>query len=265
MSNEINEPLTGRKWEYTLYPISWNELQDHFGYLKSLQQTEQHIIFGMYPDVINNPGDEKQILRQLSGSYLYKDLLAYKGIRRPELLEKLLRALALQLGSEVSYNELSNLLQVDKATISSYIQLLEKTFVVFRLQAFSRNLRNEIKTSRKIFFFDNGIRNAIISNFNPIGLRQDIGALWENFLISERMKYLHYNQISANTFFWRTKQQQEIDYIEERGGKIYAYEFKWRSTKKIKIPASFAQNYQPEFQVINQDNFQDFLTSNKIN
>ncbi|RLD55761.1 MAG: ATPase [Bacteroidetes bacterium] len=259
LTNEINEPLTGRKWEYTLYPISWRELQGHFGYLQSLQQMEQRIIYGMYPEVINNPGDEEEVLRQLSGSYLYKDLLSYEGIRKPELLEKLLRALALQIGSEVSYNELSNLLQADKATISNYIQLLEKAFVVFRLQPFSRNLRKEIRTSRKIYFFDNGIRNAIISNFNPISLRQDIGSLWENFLISERMKFLHYNQISANIFFWRTKQQQEVDYIEERGGKVYAYEFKWGRIKNRKIPASFEQAYQPEFHFINRDNFQDFV------
>lgn len=259
LANEINEPLTGRKWEYILYPISWSELQDHFGYLQALQQIEQRLIFGMYPDVISNPGDEEEILRQLSGSYLYKDLLSYDGIRKPELLEKLLQALALQLGAEVSYNELSNLLQADKSTVSNYIQLLEKAFVIFRLQPFSRNMRNEIRTSRKIYFYDNGVRNSIISNFNPVYLRQDIGSLWENFLISERMKFLHYNKMSANIYFWRSKQQQEIDYIEERGGKIHAYEFKWRKKKHIKIPASFNQSYQPEFQIVNKENFQNFL------
>jgi predicted AAA+ superfamily ATPase len=217
LANEINEPLTGRKWEYTLYPLSWEELQDYFGYLQSMQQLEQRIVYGMYPEVVSNPGDEEEILKQISGSYLFKDLFTYEGIRRPELLEKLLQALALQVGSQVSYNGLSNLLQADKATISNYIQLLEKAFVVFRLQSFSRNLRNEIKTSRKIYFYDNGIRNAIISNYNPLYLRQDTEALWENFLISERMKFLHYNRISSNKYFWRTKQQQEIDYIEERG------------------------------------------------
>jgi predicted AAA+ superfamily ATPase len=260
LANEINEPLTGRKWEYELYPISWNELQDHYGYLKSLQQLEHRIIFGMYPEVVNHPGDEEEILKQLSGSYLYKDLLSYKGIRKPELLEKLLRALAFHIGSEVSYNELSNLLQADKATISNYIQLLEKAFVIFRLNPFSRNLRKEIRSSRKIYFFDNGIRNAIISNFNPISLRQDVGALWENYLISERLKFLHYNQISANRYFWRTKQQQEVDYLEERGGKIYAYEFKWGRIKNRKIPYSFEEAYHPEFQFVNKENFQDFLT-----
>ena len=260
LANEINEPLTGRKWEYTLYPLSWDEIQDHFGYLQSMQQLEQRVVFGMYPEVVSNPGDEEEILKQISGSYLFKDLLAYEGIRRPELLEKLLQALALQVGSQVSYNELSNLLHADKATVSNYIQLLEKAFVIFRLQSFSRNLRNEIKTSRKIYFYDNGIRNAIISNYNPLYLRQDTGALWENFLISERMKFLHYNRISANTYFWRSKQQQEIDYIEERGGKIYAYEFKWGHIKKKRIPTSFKDEYQPEVLFVNRDNFQDFLT-----
>lgn len=181
LANEINEPLTGRKWEYTLFPVSWDELQNHYGYLQSLQQLEQRLIFGMYPEVVMHPGDEEEILKQIAGSYLYKDLLQYKGLRRPELLEKLLQALALQIGSQVSYNELSNLLQADKATVSNYIQLLEKAFIIFRLHPFSRNLRNEIKSSRKIYFYDNGIRNAIISNFNPLSLRQDTSALWENF------------------------------------------------------------------------------------
>lgn len=260
LANKINEPLTGRKWEYTLFPISWSELENHFGYLQSLQQLEQRLIFGMYPEIIMNPGDEEEILKQVSGSYLYKDLLAYKGLRRPELLEKLLQALALQVGSQVSYNELSNFLQADKVTISNYIQLLEKAFIVFRLQSFSRNLRNEIKSSRKIYFYDNGIRNAIISNFNPLSLRQDTGALWENFLVSERIKYLHYNRISANIYFWRTKFKQEIDFVEERGGKIYAFEFKWRTSKKVKIPAAFDKEYHPYFQVIDKDNFHDFLS-----
>ncbi|NOX85998.1 MAG: DUF4143 domain-containing protein, partial [Chlorobi bacterium] len=153
-----------------------------------------------------------------------------------------------------------NLLQADKATISNYIQLLEKAFIVFRLQPFSRNLRNEIKSSRKIYFYDNGIRNAIISNFNPLSLRQDTGALWENFLVSERIKYLHYKRISSNIYFWRTKLKQEIDFIEERGGKIYAYEFKWKALKKIKIPPSFDQEYHPYFQIIDKENFHDFLS-----
>ena len=258
--SEINEPLTGRKWEYILYPISWNELVANQGYLSSLQQLKSRIIFGMYPDIINNPGSEEEILNQLSSSYLYKDILVYGGIRKPELLEKLLRALALQLGNEVSYNELSNLLQVDKKTVETYINLLEKAFVVFRLSAFSRNLRTEISKNRKIYFYDNGIRNALIANFNPPELRQDIGALWENFLLCERKKFLDYHRISANIYFWRTVRQQEIDYIEEKAGKIWAYEFKWNPNAKKRFPKPFMNTYQAEARIVHRENFQEFLT-----
>jgi uncharacterized protein len=258
--SEINEPLTGRKWEYMLYPISWEELYDHSGYITMIQQLEQRMIFGMYPDVINNPGGETEILKQLSGSYLYKDLLAYKGIRKPEILEKLLRALAFQVGNLVSYNELANLVQVDKNTISNYIDLLEKTFVVFKLQPLSRNLRNEISASRKIYFYDNGIRNALLNNFLPLEYRTDTGALWENFLISERIKFLHYDRKFVNLYFWRTHQQQEIDLIEESNGIYHAYEFKWGKSKHIKIPISFSAEYNcDKILVINKDSFMPFL------
>ena len=264
LANEINEPLTGRKWEYLLYPISWHEFTDHFGYLKSLQQLKQRIIYGMYPDVINNQGEEENILKHLANSYLYKDLLSLKSIRKPDLPPKLLRALAFQIGNEVSYNELSNLLQVNKETISNYIDLLEKAFIIFRLEAFSRNLRNEISTNRKIYFYDNGIRNALISNFNPFELRQDIGALWENFLLSERIKYIEYNELHRNRYFWRTTQQQEIDYIEEHSGRLFCYEFKWSERKKAKLSKTFANTYpEHEFEVINNKNFMKFITNKK--
>ncbi len=259
LANEINEPLTGRKWEYLLLPISWQEFYIHFGYLKAQQQLEQRLIYGMYPDVINHTGDEETVLKQLSNSYLYKDLLAIKSVRKPELLPRLLKALALQLGNEVSTNELSNLLKVSKDTIASYIDLLEKAFIIFRLEPFSRNLRNEISTNRKIYFYDNGIRNALISNYNPLSMRQDTGALWENFLINERKKYLLNNQISANSYFWRTTQQQEIDYIEEKDGKIFAYEFKWNARRKVNISKTFIQAYNPEMNIINNENFENFV------
>lgn len=257
--DSINEPLTGRKWEFLLFPISWHELTNHFGHLKTLQQLETRLIYGSYPDVVNSIGDEEEVLKQLSSSYLYKDILKLNGIRKPEIIEKLLQALAFQVGNEVSYNELSNFLQIDKKTVESYIRLLEKSYIVFKLNPFSRNLRNEINKKKKIYFYDNGIRNAIISNFNSLSLRQDTGALWENFLVNERIKYLHYNRISANVYFWRTKQKQEIDFIEERGGKIYAYEFKFNPRKKIKIPNVFEKQYNPVFSVINKDNFFEFL------
>lgn len=258
--SEINEPLTGRKWEYMLYPLSWGELHEHYGHLEMLKQLETRIIYGMYPDVINKMGNEKEVLKQLSDSYLYKDLLSYKGIRKPELLNKLLTALALQIGNEVSYNELASMLQVDKNTVSNYIDLLEKAFIVFRLQPFKRNMRSEISKSRKIYFYDTGIRNAIIANFKPLNFRNDSGALWENFLISERIKYLHYSNIWANSYFWRTKQQQEIDYVEEKDGKIFAWEIKLNPTKRINFPKSFLEAYpDSETAIISRENFMTIL------
>lgn len=258
--SEINEPLTGRKLEYFLYPVSWSELYDFRGHINSHQQLETRIIFGMYPDIINNPGNEKEVLKQLSSSYLYKDILTYQGIRKPEILEKLLRALALQIGSEVSYNELSRLLQVDKNTISTYIDLLEKAYVIFRLQPLRRNLRTEIGSSRKIYFYDTGIRNALISNYNPLELRQDVGALWENFLISERLKHNHYKRIWTNSYFWRTKDQQEIDYVEEKDGNIIAYEFKWNPSKNAKISKTFHRAYpESKEMIVSKDNFHEFI------
>ncbi len=261
LANEINEPLTGRKWEYILYPVSWSELEGHFGYVNSLQQLEQRLIFGMYPEVISKPGAEQEILKQITDSYLYKDILSFRGVRKPEIVMKLLKALALQTSQEVSYNELANMLQIDKNTVSSYIDLLEKVYIVFRMQPLSRNLRNEVSSNRKIYFYDNGIRNALVANFNPVSIRQDIGILWENFLMSERMKTIHYSQAFVNQFFWRTKQQQEIDYVEERGGRFYAYEFKWSPNAKTRFSDSFVKNYAPaETKIIHRNNFQEFLT-----
>jgi predicted AAA+ superfamily ATPase len=263
ISNEMNEPLTGRKFEYKMFPVSWEEWQRHNDYLTVQQQLEDRLLFGMYPDVLNRVGDEENILRQLLASYLYKDILTLTGIKKPEVLEKLVQALGLQVGNEVSYNELSQLVEVDKNTVSSYIDLLEKAFVVFRLPPYSKNLRNEIKTNKKIYFYDNGIRNAVINNFNPIDMRQDKGALWENFIISERMKFLSYHQNHVNTYFWRTKQQQKIDYLEVKANKISAYEIKWKATAKVKIPPAFAASYKADFQVIDRDNFTNFIVNSK--
>jgi uncharacterized protein len=260
LANEISEPLTGRKWEYFLYPVSWAELSDHFGHLRSMQQLETRLIYGMYPEVINNPGNEKEILQQLSGSYLYKDLLSYQGIRKPDLLEKLLKALALQIGNEVSYNELAILLQVDKKTVITYIDLLEKAFVIFRLNPLSRNIRSEISTSRKIYFYDTGIRNSLLVNFNPLAMRNDTGAIWENFLMAERRKSNHYNGNWANTWFWRTVSQQEIDYIEEKGGKFNAFEFKYGNFKKYRPPVRFTDAYKVDsVSIVSPDNFVEFV------
>lgn len=239
LTDKINEPLTGRKWEYFLYPVSWNEFYDFSGALKAVQQLETRIIYGMYPDVITHPGEEKEILRQITDSYLYRDLLTFQGIRKPDLVVSLLRAIALQLGNEVSYNELSSLLQVDKKTIAAYLDLLEKAFVIFRLMPYRRNLRTEIGKSRKIYFYDTGIRNALAANFNPLSMRQDTDALWENFLIAERMKRNHYLNRWVNSYFWRTTLQQEVDYLEESEGRLFAYEFKWTPVGRKTLPRTF--------------------------
>ena len=259
LNNQTQEPLTGRKWEYQLYPISWDEFENNVGYLKAQQQLELRIVYGMYPDVINNFGDEKDILKQLTDSYLYKDLLSYGGIRKPEILEKLLRALAFQIGSEVSYNELAQLLGIDKKTVSNYIDLLSQAYVVFKLPSFSKNLRNEIKTNQKIYFYDTGVRNMIIGDLNPLEIRQDKDNLWENFLIAERLKYNAYNGSLSKGYFWRTVQQQEIDYVEEEAGKVTGFEIKWNAKSKVKIPKTFVETYNTEVKVITNENFREFL------
>lgn len=260
LGNEINEPLTGRKWEFRLYPISWGELSQSIGAFEAKKQLPVRLVFGMYPDVIAYAGDEPTVLKELTSSYLYRDLLEYNGIRKPELISKLLTALAFQLGNEVSLNELSRLLEVSKETVSTYLDLLEKAFVIFRLDPLSRNLRNEINTNRKFYFYDNGVRNAVIGDYKPLALRSDIGALWENFVISERIKQLSYAQSWAKPYFWRTYQQQEIDYVEEQDGAFRAYEIKWNSKAKKKFPASFIDAYAPEVvEIVNPDNFDAFL------
>lgn len=261
ISNNINEPLTGRKWEYNMFPFSWNELKKHFGYLKNQNNIPQYLIYGTYPEVITHPKEAEAILNQIAGSYLYKDLLQYQGIRKPEVLDKLLLALALQLGSEVNFNELSRTVGVDRGTVEQYVALLEKAFVVFRVNPLARNVRNEINTTRKIYFYDTGIRNAIIGNFKPLELRQDVGALWENFIISERVKALRYKSWYGRTYFWRTYQQQEIDWIEEIDGTFSAFEFKWNPKKsKAKFSSTFLDNYPiKKTMVVTTENADEFI------
>jgi uncharacterized protein len=229
LSNEMNEPLTGRKWEHLLFPVSWKELVDYAGYINAKAQLDTRLVYGMYPEVIMQEDNAQNVLKSLTGSYLYKDLLQHEGIRKPELLEKLLIALALQIGSEVNFNELANLLRVDRATVEKYIDLLEKTFVIFKLKPLSRNLRNELSSGRKIYFYDNGIRNALIGDFKSPELRNDIGLLWENFIICERQKRNSYRNWHGRSWFWRTYQQQEIDLIEEIDGSFSAFEAKWNA------------------------------------
>jgi len=259
LKNYANESLTGRKWEKYLYPISYEEYELSLNYLSALGDLENRMIYGFYPDVINRPGDEREILNELTQSYLFKDVLAYGMVKKPEVLEKILKALAFQVGNEVSYNEIAQLVGVDKNTVSTYIHLLELSYIIFPLTSFSRNLRNEIKTNRKIYFYDNGIRNALIQNFNPMDLRNDVGALWENFLMSERKKRNHYHQQFPNAYFWRTKQQQEIDYVEELDGVITGFEFKWNPKAKTRIPSAFVNAYNAEVNVITRDNFREFI------
>jgi uncharacterized protein len=263
LSNKINEPLTGRKWEYQLFPISWEEYEDHHGYLFAEQNLENRLLYGFYPDVLNNVGDEISILRNLVSSYLYKDILSFADIRKPDVLDKLVQALAIQLGSEVNYSELAQVVNVDKNTVAKYIDILEKGYIVFKLGCFSRNIRNEIKTNKKIYFYDNGIRNMVIGNFNPIPLRTDKGALWENFLISERIKQIEYKQSLARTYFWRTKQQQEVDFVEENAGEIWGFEFKWQKKKNQKLPKTFIEAYNANTKVIDKDNFREFVRIEK--
>lgn len=259
LRNHTNEPLTGRKFEYSLYPISFEEYEKAVGYLDAIRDLENRLIYGSYPDVINHRGEERVILNEITQSYLFKDILSFANIKKPDALEKILQALAFQVGSEVSYNELAQLTGVDKNTVANYIHLLELSCIVYPLTSFSRNLRNEIKTNRKIYFYDNGIRNAVIQNFNPIELRNDIGVLWENFLVTERLKRNHYHRAYSNIFFWRTKQQQEIDYVEEADGRLSAYEFKWNPNAKVKVPTTFLEAYKTDFEVISRENFREFV------
>lgn len=262
LANEINEPLTGRKFEYNLFPISFEELVNHHGMLNEIRSLPHRMVFGAYPEVITAEGNEKEILKQLADSYLYKDILMWERIKKPDKLLKLLQALAFQIGNEVSYHELGQIVDLDNETVEKYIQLLERTFVIFRLSAFSRNLRKELKRKQKIYFYDLGIRNSLISNYSPIELRNDIGALWENYLISERIKFCHYNTVWSNIYFWRTHDQQEVDYIEEREGKLFAYEFKWNPKRKSKLSKSFKSAYPAhEFVVITRENYHEFISS----
>jgi hypothetical protein len=260
LANQVNEPLTGRKWEFRLFPISYGEMEANHGFLEEHRWLSERLVYGYYPEVVNHPGEERGVLSQLADSFLYKDILMWERIKKPEKLTRLLQALAYQMGNEVSYHELGQIVDLDNQTVENYINLLEQTYIIFRLPPLSRNLRKELKRKRKIYFYDNGIRNAIIAQFQPLELRQDVGALWENWLISERKKTLHYQGIHANVFFWRTQDQQEIDYVEERDGKMWAFEMKWSAKAKPAFSKTFINAYpEHELQLINQDNYFEWL------
>lgn len=259
LSGKIAEPLTGRKIEFYLYPFSVAELSQTYSTVEMQRLLEERLLFGMYPGVIFAGPDREERVRELATSYSYKDVLAYQDIRNPELLEKLLQALALQVGNEVSYNELAQVVGANKATIESYVRILEQAYIIFRVGPFSRNIRNELKKKRKIYFYDLGLRNALINNFNPISLRQDVGALWENFLMSERKKRNSNCGVSANVYFWRISTGKEIDYIEDSGGFLQGYEFKWKKTSFTK-PKEFLSAYPGStLTLVNNENYLDFL------
>ncbi len=261
ISNKLNEPLTGRKFEYIMFPVSVEEMINHHGAITEHRLLKHRLIYGFYPEIITAEGDEVELLSQLVDSYLFKDILMLGNLMKSDKLVKLLQALAFQLGNQVSYHELGKIVGLSSETVENYILLLEQSFIVFRLPTYSRNPRNELTKTRKVYFYDNGVRNALIANYNQIDLRQDVGALWENFMISERMKYLNYNKIRANRFFWRTKAQQEVDYLEEREGNLYGYEFKWNPLSKGKITKAFTNAYPNAItQLITNENYMDFIT-----
>jgi uncharacterized protein len=260
LANKINEPLTGRKWEYHLYPFSFKEMVAHTSLQEEKRLLHHRLLYGYYPDIIVSPGNEQALLKQLANSYLYKDILTWERIQKPDKLEKLVQALAFQMAQMVSYNELGQLCGLNTETVEKYIHLLEKAFIVFRLPAFSRNLRNELKKSYKIYFYDNGLRNAVINQFNPVGLRNDTGQLWENWFISERMKFLNNSQQYVSRFFWRTLAQQEVDYIEDVNGAITAFECKWNPKAKGGLSRAFSNAYPAAAtHIVHPENAEIFL------
>lgn len=266
ISDKIFEPLTGRHILFHLYPFAQAEIYPTKSAFELEQQLPFHLRFGSYPDVVLNPNDAEVLLKNLAGQYLYKDVLVWKDIRKPELLDKLLKLLAYQVSAEVSINELANALKVKSETIENYIDLLEKSFVVFRLKSYSTNERKEVTKMNKIYFWDNGIRNAIIDDFRPLELRNDIGALWENFLVSERMKMKAWKEISTKSYFWRNKQQREVDYIEEQYGELTAYEMKWNTQKNHKVTLAFTNAYpSAKTEIITPLNFKGFVFISSIN
>ncbi|AQQ71837.1 hypothetical protein SMSP2_02216 [Limihaloglobus sulfuriphilus] len=261
LASNIKEPLTGRKTEFKLYPLSYAEMVKHHGLIKERRLLEQRLIYGYYPEVVTAAGDDaRNTVNELADSYLYKDLFILNDIKKSYVFEKLVQALALQIGSEVSPHELSRLIGVDKNTVNKYLDLLEKAFVVFSLPSLARNVRTELRKGRKYYFYDTGIRNAVINNFASLAQRADVGAIWENFLIAERRKLLDYKRIRHKMYFWRTTQQQEIDYVEERENRFHAFEFKWNPSAKARISKTFTRAYpDSETAAISRENYEDFF------
>ena len=259
LANKTTEPLTGRKYEFYLYPFSIEELNPEKNKIEIDRTIENRMIYGLYPEVIIKSAEAEENIKLIAKSYLYKDILQYQNIKNPNILEKLLQSLALQVGNEVSYNELSNFLDIDKKTIANYIEILKKAFVIFELKPFSRNLRNELRKLRKIYFFDNGVRNALINNFNSLDRRNDAGQLWENFIISERVKINSNHGNDYNMYFWRTHDKKEIDYLEEKNGKLYGYEIKLGSSRSSGAKLFLDTYPDSELKVIKKDNYNELI------
>lgn len=260
LANSMEEPLTGRKFTYKLFPFCFKEMSNHFGFLEERKNLELRLIFGSYPEVVLSGPEMKNTIKSIAESYLYRDLMQYEGIRKPALLEKLLKVLALQCGSEVAVTELAGLLGVSRTLVESYLKILEQAFIVFPLNSYSTNQRNEIKKGVKYYFFDNGVRNAVLNDFTPIPMRNDVGALWENYLVSERMKRNAYGKADGLPYFWRTTDQMEVDYIEVTGSRIEAFEFKWNPQKKSRVTKAFTNRYPDAVvKTITPDNYDEFL------
>jgi predicted AAA+ superfamily ATPase len=260
LANKINEPLTGRKWEYQLLPFSFTEMARASSVFEEKERLETRLIYGYYPDVALHPGEEKERLLELVNSYLYKDVLIWENLHKADKITRLLQALAFQVGSLVSYSEIAGLVGMDGKTVEKYIDLMEKAFIIYRVTSYSRNLRTELNSSRKIYFYDNGVRNALISAFNPLALRDDIGFLWENFMMAELLKKDMYKAKFSRRWFWRTKQKQEVDLIHETDGNYSAYEFKWNDKKRVSCPENFKSAYpEIKFHVVNKENFIEYI------
>ncbi len=263
LSNKLGEPLVGRKNTLYLFPFAQLEFSNLEDYKTTKEKLEERLLFGSYPELEQYPNfkDKIEYLNEIVNSYLLKDILIFDGIKQADKIISLLRLIAFQIGKEVSLSELGNQLGISKNTVEKYLDLLSKVFVIYKVKAFSRNHRKEISKSSRWYFYDNGIRNAIINSFNSLNMRNDIGELWENYIISERIKYQNYTKINVINYFWRTYDQQEIDWLEEKNGTIDAFEFKWKAKKKVKIPSGFIRAYpNAKFSVINNNNYLDWIT-----
>jgi len=260
LADKTKESMVGRKEELQLFPLSYGEMVKHTNFIEETRLVPHRLVFGYYPEVVTNVGKEEKILNDLVEGFLYKDILNLEGVKKSVTLQRLVQMLAYRIGSEISYNSLANDLGINRLTVEKYIDILEKNFIVFSLNAFSKNQDNELKKGRKVYFWDNGLRNRIIKNFNPIELRDDVGALWENFVISERKKKLAYENQFKDTYFWRNTQQAEIDYLEIKNTEIEAFEIKYNPNQKVRFTKSFTEKYHPKTtQVIHKENFWDYL------